>query len=176
MAPSTSVPCRKTATAKPKKSIAKRRKTTTKKMSAEGSSPKREPTPSAPISSIPQKRALDDDHQPAVSSPLNPDFKPKTENDAPLARERASRAKKESLKKRESKAGSSAPESNGRSTPDPYSKKIKKEDNIISPMRYKLAPPRIADFEPPRGGTFVPDHTKVAPDGSLIQFNEVQDQ
>ncbi len=152
------------------------RKSTLVKMSAEEPSPKREATPSAstPISSIPQKRALEDDHQPVVSSPLNPDFKPKTEAEAPLARERASRAKKESLKKRESKAGSLAPESNGRSTPDPKPSKSKKEEN--GPIRYKLAPPRPSDFDPPRGPIFIPSHEKVAPDGSVIQFNETTEQ
>src|ERR1700710_17192 len=111
-------------------------------MSGEEPSPKREATPSIlpPITSIPQKRALEDDHQPAVSSPLNPDFKPsKPQDDAPLARERASRAKKESLKKRESKAGSLAPDSSARATPDPKasdSKKSKKNESAPAPMRY----------------------------------------
>jgi hypothetical protein len=71
-------------------------------------SPQREATPSnpTPISTLPQKRALEDDYQPAVSSPLNPDFKPsKPQDEAALARERAPRAKKESLKKREPKEG-----------------------------------------------------------------------
>jgi COMPASS component BRE2 len=148
-------------------------------MSTGDASPKRESTPSSsiPISSIPQKRGFEDDHQPTVSSPLNPDFKPKTQDDAPLARERASRAKKETLKKRESKGGSLAPESNGRSTPDTKGPgKVKKEDAVLSPMRYKLAPPKPTDFEPPRGPVFIPSHTIKAPDGSEIQFNETTDQ
>ncbi|CZT51063.1 related to histone-lysine N-methyltransferase [Rhynchosporium secalis] len=143
-------------------------------MSAGEPSPRREATPTfAPISSIPQKRTLEDDHQPAVSSPLNPDFKSK--DDAPLARERASRAKKESLKKRESKAGSSASEPSARTTPDVKSARSKKSEPELAPIRYKLPPPRITDFEVPRGPTFIPADTRTAPDGSEIQFNETTD-
>lgn len=151
-------------------------------MSADGPSPKRESTPSSSfpaITSIPQKRAFEDDHQPTVSSPLNPDFKPpKTQEDAPLARERASRAKKESLKKRESKGGSLLPESNARATPDPKSNTSKsyQEDNSLAPIRYKLPPPKITDFDTPKGAIFIPAHTKIAQDGSEIQFNETSDQ
>ncbi|KAH7317574.1 hypothetical protein BKA65DRAFT_410546 [Rhexocercosporidium sp. MPI-PUGE-AT-0058] len=146
-------------------------------MSAGEPSPQREPTPttSTPISSIPQKRALEDDHQPAVSSPLNPDFKSKPQDDAPLARERASRAKKESLKKRESKAGSLAPDSSARATPDPKSAKSKKSEPDLAPIRYKLPPPRSTDFDVPRGPIFIPADTRTAPDGSEIQFNETTD-
>jgi len=147
-------------------------------MSAENS-PKREGTPTIPaITSIPQKRALEDDHQPAVSSPLNPDFKPSKMDDAPLARERASRAKKESLKKRESKGGSLAPDTSARATPDPKSAphKHKKRSDAPAPMRYKLPPPKSTDFEAPRGPIFIPSHTKIPPDGSEIQFNETTDQ
>jgi len=138
----------------------------------------REPTPSFSATSIPQKRVLEDDHQPAVSSPLNPDFKPKVE-EAPLAKERASRAKKESLKKRESKGGSLAPDtSSARATPDPrtVSHKKKKPKEELAPTRYQLPPPRPSDFEVPRGPIFIPAHTKTLPDGTVIQFNETSDQ
>jgi hypothetical protein len=156
-------------------------------MSTEGAgSPPREATPTAtaspPITSIPQKRALEDDHQPAISSPLNPDFKPqpsKHQDEAALARERAPRAKKESLKKRESKAGSLAPDTSARATPDPKaatSQKSKKHEAAPAPMRYKLPPPKLTDFEPPRGPIFIPSHVKTAPDGTEIQFNETTDQ
>ncbi|KAG9231689.1 hypothetical protein BJ875DRAFT_382405 [Amylocarpus encephaloides] len=135
------------------------------------------PTSPVPASSIPQKRGLEDDHQPAVSSPLNPDFKPsKLPDDAPLARERATRAKKESLKKRESKGGSLAAESSTRSTPDPKapnSIKHKKKGNAPAPMRYKLPPPKATDFDPPTGPIPIQAHTKTAPDGSEIEFNEM---
>ncbi|KAF8857670.1 hypothetical protein BDZ45DRAFT_674568 [Acephala macrosclerotiorum] len=146
-------------------------------MSAGEASPQREATPTTTLPvTVPQKRALEDDHQPAVSSPLNPDFKSK--DDAPLARERASRAKKESLKKRESKAGSLAPDTSARATPDPKAStsKSKKEDEPdLAPIRYKLPPPKSTDFEAPRGPVFIPAHIKSAPDGTKIQFNETTD-
>ncbi|KAG0650156.1 Set1 complex component ash2 [Hyphodiscus hymeniophilus] len=143
-------------------------------------SPKREATPSTtiPIPSLPQKRALEDDHQPAVSSPLNPDFKSSKGDDAAIARERAPRAKKESLKKRESKAGSLAPDTSTRATPDPKSStshKHKRNVSVPAPMRYKLPPPKTTDFEAPRGPIFVPWETRTAPDGTEIQFNETTD-
>ena len=149
------------------------------KMSTE-SSPQRELTPSTstPIPSIPQKRALEDDHHPTVSSPLNPDFKAsKAQDDAPLARERASRAKKESLKKRESKGGV-AIESSARATPDPKASthKHKKDREALAPLRFPLPPPKPADFEAPRGPIFTPTDSKVAPDGTEIQFEETSDQ
>lgn len=130
-----------------------------------------------PITSIPQKRALEDDHLPTVSSPLNPDFKtPK--DDTPLARERTSRQKKESLKKRESKGGGlNAPDTSSRATPDPKSSipKHKKSGDVLAPIRYKLPPPKITDFDAPRGPILVPSHTKVS-EGAEIQFNETTDQ
>jgi COMPASS component BRE2 len=149
-------------------------------MSTDENAPKREPTPTIPIpmASLPQKRVLEDDYQPAVSSPLNPDFKAPKQDEAPLARERASRAKKESLKKRESKGGSLAPDTSARATPDPKStpKKHKRNASAPAPMRYKLPPPKSTDFEAPRGPIFVPSHTKTTADGSEIQFNETTDQ
>jgi COMPASS component BRE2 len=146
---------------------------------ASTASPKRELTPTLAISSIPQKRVLEDDHQPTISSPLNPDFKFSKAEDAALARERAPRAKKESLKKRESKAGSLAPDTSARATPDPKSNTLhrgEKGSDAPAPMRYKLPPPRSSDFEAPRGPIFVPCETKTAPDGTKIQFNETSDQ
>jgi COMPASS component BRE2 len=153
-------------------------------MSAEdatSASPKREATPSIPnpISSLPQKRALEDDHQPAISSPLNPDFKSSKAEDMALVRERAPRTKKESLKKRESKAGSLAPDTSASATPDPKSNtshKHKRNPSAPAPMRYKLPPPKASDFEAPRGPIFVPWDTKTASDGTEIQFNETTDQ
>jgi COMPASS component BRE2 len=140
---------------------------------------KPEPIPSAPapISSIPQKRALEEDHLPTVSSPLNPDFK-SSKDDTPQARERTSRAKKESLKKRESKGGGlQAPDTSSRATPDPKASTPKHNNNgdSLAPIRYKLPPPKITDFEAPRGPVFIPAHTKVAGE-SEIQFNETTDQ
>ena len=85
-------------------------------------------------------------------------------------------AKKESLKKRESKAGSLAPDSSARATPDPKSAKSKKSEPDLAPIRYKLPPPKSTDFEAPRGPIFIPADTRTAPDGSEIQFNETTDQ
>jgi hypothetical protein len=152
------------------------------KMSTGEKSPKRELTPTIPttLASIPQKRVLEDDHQPAVSSPLNPDFKaPKPEDVSHTRDGRVSRPKKESLKKRESKAGSHAPDSSARATPDPKSnipQKQKRRTSIPAPIRYKLPPPKATDFESPRGPVFIAAHTKTAPDGSEIHFNETTDQ
>ncbi|KAI9731103.1 MAG: hypothetical protein M1818_007961 [Claussenomyces sp. TS43310] len=128
-------------------------------MATESGSPRRELTPA-----LPQKRVLEDDHQPAVSSPLNPSFK-----DEPAAR--VARAKKESLKKREAKGGSHAPESS-RATPDP--KSPRKEKTTLAPMRYKLPPPKLSDFEAPRSPVFTPHHTITTPDGT-IEFNETSE-
>ena len=155
-------------------------------MSSPAPSPQSEVAPTNPpvlpptttVSSIPQKRALEDDHQPTVSSPLNPDFKPsKLTEDVPLARERVSRPKKESLKKRESK-GPLVTESSSRSTPDPKGPvaKHKRKGSVAAPMRYKLPPPKTSDFEAPRGPVFVEAHEKVAPDGSTIEFQETTEQ
>ncbi|KAH8802721.1 hypothetical protein F5884DRAFT_710820 [Xylogone sp. PMI_703] len=143
-------------------------------MSSGAPSPQRDSTPTIPpATSIPQKRVLEDDHQPAVSSPLNPDFKAIKQEDAP----RAVRAKKESLKKRESK-GATLGSDSARSTPDPRASPQKqngRKSSVIRPMRYKLPPPKLTDFEPPRGPVFVPAFTKPAPDGGEIQFNETSD-
>lgn len=134
-----------------------------------------------PSSAFAQKRTLEDDHQPAISSPLNPEFKVQKTGDETSGgiRERASRAKKESLKKRESKAGSLAPEGNARATTDPRASAANKKKaaiNCITPLRYKIPPPKLPDFEAPRGPTLIPSHTKVAPDGVKIQFHETTDQ
>ncbi|KAH8601681.1 hypothetical protein B0O99DRAFT_562279 [Bisporella sp. PMI_857] len=139
----------------------------------------REATPSntPTVSSLPQKRALEDDHQPAVSSPLNPDFKTAKAEDSLSGR--APRAKKESFKKRESKGASLAPESSSaRATPDPKSaprKNNKKRKDDPAPIRYQLPPPRTSDFDPPRGPLFSHFQTKTLADGTEVQFNETSD-
>ena len=128
----------------------------------------------SPIASIPQKRALEDDHQPSMPSPLNPEF-PKQREDAPAARDRAARAKKESFKKRESKGPNGATEF--RATPDPKSpSKQRPPEPHLAPMRYKLAIPKLSDFNVPQGPTFIPHHTIEATNGQRIQFQEAQDQ
>lgn len=146
------------------------------KMASEAEIPKREPTPTSSLSSIPQKRALEEDHVPAVPSPLNPDVKPpgKTQTNeemAPVTRDKPARVKKETLKKRESKGAFGGDSS--RETPDP-----KHRDpplNESSPLRFKLAPPKPSDFEPPRGPVFTQHHEVEGPDGN-IEFFETSEQ
>ncbi|KAL2158600.1 hypothetical protein VTH06DRAFT_4082 [Thermothelomyces fergusii] len=143
-------------------------------MASEAASPQREPTPSSlPSSSLPQKRSLEDDHSPAVPSPLNPEPKaPKahvqTEESQATGREK--RAKKDSLKKRESK-GAAASDS-ARATPDPKQHEPPEE---LGPVRYKLPPPKPADFEPARGPVFASHHEVRDPEGRTIEFFETSD-
>lgn len=150
--------------------------------------PKREATPGgSPLSSIPQKRAHEEAHTPSVPSPLNPEAKPPkpatattaTTDDAPTAppRDKPARTKKEALKKRESRGGVDGGSS--RATPDPklgQAAATALDSNTCSPLRYKLAQPRPADFEQPKGPVFTPHHEIVGPDGKEIQFHETSDQ
>ncbi|KAG5663086.1 hypothetical protein KAF25_001022 [Fusarium avenaceum] len=141
-----------------------------------GSQPKREPTPTLPLSSIPQKRALEEGrHSPVVPSPLNPEFKPSEslapEDAAQAARSKSVRTKKDTLKKRESKGGDSA-----RATPDPKPRvKQQKKQSESSPLRYKLAPPKISDFDPPRGPVMTAHHETTIHDGRTVEFFETSD-
>lgn len=144
-------------------------------MSTEAEAPKREATPTAPVSSIPQKRALDEGHSPAVSSPLNPDVRVADADDAQPNRSKSSRAKKESFKKREAKGTDS-----GRATPEPKPKPkggLKAHNNQTenSPLRYKLAPPKPFDFEPARGPVLTPQNVVTTQDGDQIEFFETSD-
>jgi COMPASS component BRE2 len=153
-------------------------------MATDTGSPQREPTPSGPAlpTSIPQKRVLEDDHSPAVSSPLNPEVKSTSrvqiqmpeEGQGPVAREK--RTKKDSLKKRESKgtAGSVA-DNNLRATPD---RKVQKElgPGEIAPLRYKLARPKPSDFEQSRGPVFTAHHEVQDLEGRTIEFLETSEQ
>lgn len=123
------------------------------------------PPPQIPqiATSIPQKRvAIEDDHAPAVGSPLNPDSKPVTKPPVPPREEtamppREKRTKKETLKKRESK-GPLAVESS-RATPEPKrAKKNAKKDESI-PVRYKLSGPvKSSDFDLAQGPVFRSHH------------------
>jgi COMPASS component BRE2 len=151
-------------------------------MATDGDRPRRQitpvPVPVIPQSAIPQKRVLEDDHAPPISSPLNPNLEPKlvktqSHDDLALtARDKPTRTKKESLKKRESKAGGTGGDSS-RATPDPKTNQPPTDD---SPLRYKLAPPKPSDFEPARGPVFSHYYDVPAPDGSTIQFFETSEQ
>ncbi|RYC56265.1 hypothetical protein CHU98_g9944, partial [Xylaria longipes] len=146
------------------------------------------PAPVLPISALPQKRVLEDDHAPPIPSPLNPNQNPNTnpqshDDLATMARDKPARTKKDTLKKRESKAGGGTGAGAGaaggggidssRATPDPKTKEPVPSE--FSPLRYKLAPPKPADFDPARGPIFTHHHEVPAPDGSLVQFYETSE-
>lgn len=156
-------------------------------MATDAGTPQRELTPTAPPpaanptapNSLPQKRVLDDDHSPAVSSPLNPQANPPSKvqiqtPDESQTMGREKRTKKESLKKRESKGGAAVSGvDSSRATPDPKHRDGDPSAAETSPMRYKLAPPKPSDFEPARGPIFVPHHeVPSGADGSTIEFWE----
>lgn len=110
---------------------------------------------------VPMKRVHDEDlHAPAVSSPLNPDVASSRSRKAPATREQ--REKKESLKKRESKASSIVGDTRG-GTPDAASNRRKQkftpEATVLSPTRYKLPPPKPVDFDAPKPPVLNPHHT-----------------
>ncbi len=126
------------------------------------------PTPAT----IPQKRALgleDEQHMPAVSSPLNPDAI-NSRSRRPPPREQ--REKKESLKKREAKgvdgARSATPDSQGQGR---KGKKSAQSSSVLSPIRYKLPAPKPTDFDPPKAPVFTPILAKAQ-----RQFYETSEQ
>ncbi|KAI0443017.1 hypothetical protein F4803DRAFT_550587 [Xylaria telfairii] len=154
------------------------------------------PVPVLPISALPPKRVLEDDHAPPIPSPLNPNPyptpypnpTPQAHDDlAAMARDKPTRTKKDTLKKRESKAGGGSGVGAGagagagggsagdslRATPDPKTKEPIPSES--SPLRYKLAPPKPADFDPARGPIFTHHHEVPAPDGTLLQFYETSE-
>lgn len=136
---------------------------------------------------IPQKRALEEvDHAPSVPSPLNPDSSMAPKNSRAVKQKtsmaREPREKKESLKKREAKGGpdQGAP----RATPDrnatPGAKRKATDAppsiNGLALMRYKLPPPIVSDYEPPRPPLFTLHHTTRSADGSDVRFYESTEQ
>ncbi|CAM1511235.1 Fc.00g087480.m01.CDS01 [Cosmosporella sp. VM-42] len=148
-------------------------------MTPEVDSPKREPTPTTSLSSIPQKRALDEGHSPAVPSPLNPEVK-RSDSQPPddvaqASRAKPARTKKETLKKREAK-GSALGGDSARATPDPKPKpKKERKQSKSSPLRYKLAPPKLSDFDLPRGPVMTSHHEVQIPSGETVEFFETSD-
>ncbi|KAK5998294.1 Set1 complex component ash2 [Cladobotryum mycophilum] len=142
-------------------------------MASDIGSPKRELTPSTSLSSIPHKRTFDEGHSPAIPSPLNQDVKAEsqqTDDASQASRTKSSRTKKESLKKREAKGGGDS----NPATPDP---KVEREPNQSEsgPLRYKLAPPKLSDFEPPRGPVMTLHHEMTGSDGQPVEFMETSD-
>ncbi|KAK3688072.1 hypothetical protein B0T22DRAFT_425482 [Podospora appendiculata] len=156
-------------------------------MATDAASPQREGTPSGVAtmafpSSLPQKRVLEDDHSPAVSSPLNPEVKPaqKVQVQAPeetqAAMFREKRTKKDSLKKREAKGAAAGGPDSSRATPDP--KQLRDRDappGELAPLRYKLARPKPSDFEQARGPVFMSHHEVPDPEGKPIEFFETSE-
>ncbi|KAI4264093.1 MAG: hypothetical protein L6R42_000779 [Xanthoria sp. 1 TBL-2021] len=107
----------------------------------------------------------DEQHVPAVSSPLNPDAPTSRARKAPA---REQREKKESLKKREAKGV----DTTRSSTPDAQtntkkSKKVEKPPDVVRPVRYYTKPPSPSDFDAPRQPVFNSILTKANRD-----FNE----
>ncbi|CAO1598603.1 transcription factor, contains a PHD finger motif [Xanthoria calcicola] len=123
---------------------------------------------SATPATIPQKRPMnldDEQHIPAVSSPLNPDAPPSRARKAPA---REQREKKESLKKREAKGVDTTRSSTPDAQPNTKrSKKVEKPPDVVRPVRYHTKPPSQSDFDAPRPPVFNPVLTKANRD-----FNE----
>lgn len=134
---------------------------------ADADPPKREATPTAVLSSIPQKRALDEVHSPAVPSPLNPDSQ--NADDSSNANRKPTRMKKESFKKRDARAGDSAPAT-------PKAKRRGDDQSTSGPLRYKLAPPKPSDFDAPRGPALALKSEMQTEDGRTVEFFETSDQ
>lgn len=145
--------------------------------------------PSSPsTTTVPLKRLHEEtDYNHTVLSPLNPDFTPSSSKQSRSTKEktpmhREPREKKESLKKREAKGGSAQVEA--RATPDrntAHNAKRKTADkeqppDSLSPLRYKLPPPKGPDYEVPRGPVFTPHHSLQSADGREIQFYETSEQ
>ncbi|KAK3353508.1 hypothetical protein B0T25DRAFT_213464 [Lasiosphaeria hispida] len=151
-------------------------------MASSAGSPQGDVAPPAPalLTSVPQKRSLEDDHSPAVSSPLNPEVKPAQkvqvqvpeEGQAAMSREK--RAKKDSLKKREAKGAAASGLDSSRATPDPKSYRDLGPGEL-APLRYKLAPPKPSDFEESHGPVFTSHHEVQGPDGETIEFFETSE-
>jgi COMPASS component BRE2 len=124
---------------------------------ADAQTPSRSGTPSiAP----PIRRPLEEDHTPAVSSPLNPDSAARSRPVKPVQREQ--REKRETLKKREASGNVTRG-----GTPDVKGKE-KKAPIASSPMRYTIPEPKPADYEPPKDPTFASNelHPMTTPDGT----------
>ncbi|EFX06111.1 histone-lysine n-methyltransferase [Grosmannia clavigera kw1407] len=147
--------------------------------------------PQSLLSTIPQKRALgDEDHTPAVRSPLNPDSRA-TPDVSVVAPAREKRTKKDSLKKRESKSSEAS-----RATPEPRRKENSSgagggggSGSIHSsgaevvdgstpsdglPVRVRLAVPlRPSDFDQPASPIFRSHHSAEVASGQEVEFFEL---
>jgi COMPASS component BRE2 len=146
-------------------------------MSQDVEAPKREPTPTTSLSSIPLKRTAEEAHSPAVPSPLNAEVNSNSQShlhgqDDTQQAKKSARAKKDTLKKREAKGSDSTP-----ATPDARAAKGKTSEQAASgPLRYKLAPPKLSDFEPPRGPVLTFHHEVQTAADDPVDFYETSDQ
>lgn len=117
-------------------------------------------TPGA-SSSLSIKRTLEEDHAPAISSPLNPN--PDAASRArPRAPPREQREKRETIKKREASSATRG------GTPNPSSRAKKEKPSADSPMRYSIPEPKPSDYQPPKEGQFLWDPPLTAPDGTQL--------
>ena len=134
-------------------------------------------------SSLPQKRPFEES-APPISSPLNPDGKPsrpqREDSPALMVREKPVRAKKDSLKKRESKAAlaaSASPASASKTNKKSSSTPLTTQPGDLAPvnLRYVLTSPKLSDFEPPKGPVRTQHHHVVDSEGRTISFYESSD-
>jgi COMPASS component BRE2 len=107
----------------------------------------------------PLKRPLEEDHTPAVSSPLNPNPDPAARA-RPRAPPREQREKRDTLKKREASTSARG------TTPNPKTSK-KETVTADAPMRYSIPEPKYSDYDPPKDGIFASrePHALFTPDG-----------
>lgn len=108
----------------------------------------------------PLRRPLEEDHAPAVPSPLNPN-PDHAARSRPRAPQREQREKRETLKKREASAHTTRG-----NTPNP---KSQKKELVLDdhPMRYAIPEPKVPDYEPPKDCIFASHEPNpmYAPDG-----------
>jgi COMPASS component BRE2 len=103
---------------------------------------------STPSAVVPLRRPLEEDHAPAVSSPLNPNPDAAARSSRPARPPpREQREKRETLKKREASANARG------NTPNPKSKQ--NGVSTPSPMRFSIPEPKVSDYDPPKDGIFV---------------------
>ena len=123
---------------------------------ADATPPSRANTPT-PVTAPPLRRPLDEDHAPAVPSPLNPDGGARAR---PRAPPREQREKRETLKKREAtastRASTPATPKAAASTTTAASRASQGGHSADSPMRYAIPEPRPGDYEAPRDSLLLP--------------------
>ena len=109
----------------------------------------------------PLRRPLEEDHAPAVSSPLNPNPDPAVRSRPARAPPREQREKRDTLKKREASANTRG------NTPNPKGKQ--ERPSAPSPMRFSIPEPKLPDYEAPKDGIFASHEPNpiFTPDGEV---------